>query len=149
MPNNVLDSFHAVSKHPNFDRDLFDTLEEMVSYSARLLPDVFIASVKETGYLYKYNVKNSVDPVLGKWRLLSDKEPIDAIAVNGIDSVSNTLYMNKYLYDIKTGKVYYIDPTARRNVSASVIINKVTITQTLYDKLSDFQKEKPILWLVD
>ena len=146
---NVISSFSMKSNKPNFDRDLFNTISDMVAFSERRLPDVFIASVKETGKIYKYNKLNEVDPILGKWRLLSDKEPINAIAVNGIDSVSNTLYINKYLYDIKTDEIYYIDPTARRNVSSCVIVNKVTITQTLYDTLSDFQKEKPILWLVD
>jgi len=146
---NVIDSFSMKSNKPNFDRDLFNTISEMVAFSERRLPEVFIASVKETGMTYKYNKTNEVDPVLGKWRLLSDKEPIDATAVNGIDNISNTLYMNKYLYDIQTDQIYYIDPTARRNVSGCVIVNKVTITRALYDMLSDSQKERPILWLVD
>jgi hypothetical protein len=68
MANNVLTSFSMLNNKPNFDRDLFNTVSDMVAFSERRLPDIFIASVKETGKTYKYTKTNEVDPVLGKWR---------------------------------------------------------------------------------
>jgi len=148
MPS-VIESFNAVSNKPNFDRDIFATVADMVAFSERRLPDMYIANVKETGLTYKYKKTNSIDPILGKWRVFDGNSVIDAIAVNGIDSVSLTIYIGKYLFDIKNGKVYYVTVDGKQNVTANTTVNRVSITQQLYDKMGEYQKNKNIIWLID
>lgn len=68
MSISLLDNIAIKKQSPNVERDLFDTIEAMVAYSENYLPAVFECNVKEDGKRYRYNVSNSVDPVLGKWR---------------------------------------------------------------------------------
>lgn len=70
MSISLLDNLSIKKKSPNVERDLFNTIEEMVAFSENYLPDVFECNVKEDGNRYRYNVSNSVDDVLGKWRLV-------------------------------------------------------------------------------
>jgi len=63
-----LDNIAIKKKAPNVDRDLFETIADMVSYSENYLPAIFQCYVVETGKRYVYNVSNSIDPVFGKWR---------------------------------------------------------------------------------
>lgn len=70
MSISLLDNLSIKKKSPNVERDLFNTIDEMVAFSENYLPDVFECNVKEDGNRYRYNVSNSVDEVLGKWRLV-------------------------------------------------------------------------------
>lgn len=93
MSISLLDNLSIKKKSPNVERDLFNTIEEMVAFSENYLPDVFECNVKEDGNRYRYNVSNSVDEVLGKWRLVGGnadvsleeyykKEEIDTLTSN-------------------------------------------------------------------
>ena len=68
MAISVLEGFDYGGQLPNFSRDLFETVADMVAYEEVYLPPVFETNVVETGKRYRYNVSNSVDPELGKWR---------------------------------------------------------------------------------
>lgn len=68
MALSFIDNIDYRGKKPNFARDLFDTVADMVAFSENYLPDVFIACCKETGKLYMFNRSNPVDETLGKWR---------------------------------------------------------------------------------
>lgn len=50
---------------------MFESISDMANFSENYLPDLFEAYNKEDGNKYKYNVSNSVDPVTGKWRLVT------------------------------------------------------------------------------
>lgn len=63
-----LDNLNIKKKAPNVERDLFETIADMVDWSENYLPAIFPCYVVETGKRYVFNVSNSVDPVLGKWR---------------------------------------------------------------------------------
>lgn len=68
----LLDNLSIRKKSPNVERDLFNTIADMVAFSENYLPDVFECNVTDdNGNRYRYNVSNSVDPTLGKWRLVS------------------------------------------------------------------------------
>ena len=71
MGISILDNFDYRAGKPNFTRDLFATVEEMVAFPEMYLPSVFECNVTDTGDRYRYNVNNDVDPVTGKWRLVT------------------------------------------------------------------------------
>lgn len=66
----TLSGFDYRGQQPNFSRDMFNTIAEMVAFSENYLPDVFIAHVVEDGKTYKYQRSNIEDADLGKWRVL-------------------------------------------------------------------------------
>ena len=68
MAVSILEGFDYGGPLPNFSRDLFETVADMVAFSEDYLPPVFECNVKENGKRYRFNVSNSVDPELGKWR---------------------------------------------------------------------------------
>lgn len=80
MSISLLDNIAIKKQSPNVERDLFDTVDAMVAYSENYLPAVFECNVKETGERYRYNVSNSVDPKLGKWRLVKGGDGSDLSA---------------------------------------------------------------------
>lgn len=74
MAISILEGFDYGGKLPNFQRDLFETIADMVNYSENYLPDIFECNVKENGKRYRFNISNSVDEVTGKWREVSGGE---------------------------------------------------------------------------
>lgn len=58
----VVDNFNYRGKKPNFDRDSFDTLQDMKNYSENSLDDGHISYCKETNKHYKFNSNNQSDP---------------------------------------------------------------------------------------
>ena len=64
----ITENFDYLGSKQNFERDSYATISDMVSVRAKDLPDIFIATCKETGKLYIYNKDNDVDETLGKWR---------------------------------------------------------------------------------
>ena len=71
MSISLLDNLSIKKKSPNVERDLFDTIADMVAFSENYLPDVFECNVKEDGNRYRYNVSNAdLGDGLGKWRLV-------------------------------------------------------------------------------
>lgn len=68
MSISVLDNFSIKKQAPNVERDLFETVADMVAFSENYLPDVFECNVKEDGKRYRYMRSNAVDDTTGKWR---------------------------------------------------------------------------------
>ena len=58
------------SPQQNFVRDSFATVSDMLAYNEDLLPEVFHASVEDTGKMYTYwksRPSSEQDPTTGKW----------------------------------------------------------------------------------
>lgn len=66
----ILSGFDYRGQLPNFSRDIFNSVDEMVAFNENYLPDIFIANVIENGKTYKYQRSNSLDESLGRWREL-------------------------------------------------------------------------------
>lgn len=64
----ILEGFDYKGQLPNFGRDMFYTVADMVAFNENYLPDIFTTNVVEDGKTYKYQRSNIVDPVLGRWR---------------------------------------------------------------------------------
>lgn len=73
----VADNFNYRGKKPNFDRDSFDTLQDMKNYSENSLDDGHISYCKETSKHYKFNSNNQSDPTTGKWVEQHEAVPAD------------------------------------------------------------------------
>ena len=86
MAVSLLDNFSYNGKKPNFSRDLMPSVEVMRNYNENYLPPVFTTLCEEDGKRYRYNVSNSVDPVLGKWRL-DEGDSIDAYTKSETDTL--------------------------------------------------------------
>ena len=97
----TLSGFDYRGQQPNFSRDMFTTVAEMVAFSENYLPDVFIAHVVEDGKTYKYQRSNIEDADLGKWRELEGGGSADLSAYYKRTEVDDLLG-NKV--DKETGK---------------------------------------------
>lgn len=72
----VADNFNYRGKKPNFDRDSFDTLQDMKNYSENSLDDGHISYCKETNKHYKFNSNNQSYPTTGKIEYIKGKPVI-------------------------------------------------------------------------
>ena len=72
MAISLIDNLKIQNKKQNVERDSFVSIADMVAYSPNYLPNLFHTMCEETGKIYVYNVNNDNDPVLGKWRELSN-----------------------------------------------------------------------------
>jgi hypothetical protein len=81
MAISLADNFSYSGAKPNFERDSYTTLADMVNVNENNLPAVFVGVCLETGKAYLFNKSNEIDPVLGKWR---------EFAGNSVDSVRKT-----------------------------------------------------------
>jgi hypothetical protein len=81
----------------------------MVSFSEMYLPSVFECNIK-SGDRYRFNVNNEVDPILGKWRLVStaDSEPIEGYTKDEINAIMETK-MDKPEVEGTTGQFLSLD----------------------------------------
>ena len=73
----ILSGYDYRGQLPNFSRDMFATIEEMVNFSENYLPEIFIAHVVENGKTYKYQRSNLLDEDLGRWRELEGGATVD------------------------------------------------------------------------
>ena len=94
MSLNILDSFNYQGKNQNFARDSFKTIADMVAYPETSLPDIFTATNEETGKQYIYNVNNTVDATLGKWR--ENSVSISADSTNAIAQKTDGIYVKEF-----------------------------------------------------
>ena len=97
MAVSILDNWDYRGKKPDFGRNLFETIDEMVAFSENYLPAVYECNVVENGNRYRYNVSNIEDPILGKWRLVESsggamdltdyykKTEVDTLLQNKVD----------------------------------------------------------------
>lgn len=94
----VADNFNYRGKKPNFDRDSFDTLQDMKNYSENSLDDGHISYCKETDKRYKFNSNNQSDPTTGKWVEQHEAVPADEEDIteqNGTLQLANKTYSNR------------------------------------------------------
>ena len=90
MAFGLMDTFIYKGKKPNFSRDQFQTLAEMIGYPEYYLPDTFIATCVEDGNAYLFNRNNSIKAASGKWRKLAGgTTDVDAIPIEDIKSLFN------------------------------------------------------------
>ena len=87
MGISIIDNFDYRAGKPNFTRDLFENIEEMVAFPEMYLPTVFECNIK-SGDRYRFNANNEVDPILGKWRLvnLGNSGPIEGYTKDEINA---------------------------------------------------------------
>lgn len=97
----VADNFNYRGKKPNFDRDSFDTLQDMKNYSENSLDDGHISYCKETNKHYKFNSNNQSDPTTGKWVEQHEAVPADE---EDITEQNGTLQLANKTYDKQSFK---------------------------------------------
>lgn len=71
MSISMLDNIGYKGRKADNVRSFFETKADMVAFSENYLPDVYITICGEDGNQYKFNRSNTVDPELGKWRLVT------------------------------------------------------------------------------
>lgn len=132
----VADNFNYRGKKPNFDRDSFDTLQDMKNYSENSLDDSHISYCKETDKHYKFNSNNQSDPTTGKWVEQHEAVPADE---EDITEQNGTLQLANKTYDKQSfsglGRVYLRkNIVGDKNVLTQAMINKAnTIYVIQYD----------------
>lgn len=132
----VADNFNYRGKKPNFDRDNFDTLQDMKNYSENSLDDGHISYCKETDKHYKFNSNNQSDPTTGKWVEQHEAVPADE---EDITEQNGTLQLANKTYDKQSfsglGRVYLRkNIVGDKNVLTQAMINKAnTIYVIQYD----------------
>ena len=132
----VADNFNYRGKKPNFDRDSFDTLQDMKNYSENSLDDGHISYCKETNKHYKFNSNNQSDPTTGKWVEQHEAVPADE---EDITEQNGTLQLANKTYDKQSfsglGRVYLRkNIVGDKNVLTQAMINKAnTIYVIQYD----------------
>lgn len=132
----VADNFNYRGKKPNFDRDSFDTLQDMKNYSENSLDDGHISYCKETDKHYKFNSNNQSDPTTGKWVEQHEAVPADE---EDITEQNGTLQLANKTYDKQSfsglSRVYLRkNIVGDKNVLTQAMINKAnTIYVIQYD----------------
>lgn len=132
----VADNFNYRGKKPNFDRNSFDTLQDMKNYSENSLDDGHISYCKETDKHYKFNSNNQSDPTTGKWVEQHEAVPADE---EDITEQNGTLQLANKTYDKQSfsglGRVYLRkNIVGDKNVLTQAMINKAnTIYVIQYD----------------
>lgn len=137
----VADNFNYRGKKPNFDRDSFDTLQDMKNYSENSLDDGHISYCKETDKHYKFNSNNQSDPTTGKWVEQHEAVPADE---EDITEQNGTLQLANKTYDKQSfsglGRVYLRkNIVGDKNVLTQAMINKantIYVIQYDYDDLA-------------
>lgn len=92
MALSFLDNVDYRGKKPNFQRDMFTTKADMISFSENYLPDMFITTCVEDGNIYLFNRNNIVDADTGKWRKIGNSEDITTtVEPDGTTTYSMTI----------------------------------------------------------
>lgn len=133
----VADNFNYRGKKPNFDRDSFDTLQDMKNYSENSLDDGHISYCKETSKHYKFNSNNQSDPTTGKWIEQHEAVPADEEDIteqNGTLQLANKTY-DKFGNELTWSKSDWLNPDgslATKVIFASKL-NDFTKNNTIYN----------------
>lgn len=88
----VADNFNYRGKKPNFDRDSFDTLQDMKNYSENSLDDGHISYCKETDKHYKFNSNNQSDPTTN---MVANLGGVSIEYIKGKPVISGDMYVSK------------------------------------------------------
>ena len=122
----VADNFNYRGKKPNFDRDSFDTLQDMKNYSENSLDDGHISYCKETDKHYKFNSNNQSDPTTGKWVEQHEAVPADE---EDITEQNGTLQLANKTYDKQS-----FSGLGRVHLRKNIVGDKNVLTQAMINK---------------
>lgn len=122
----VADNFNYRGKKPNFDRDSFDTLQDMKNYSENSLDDGHISYCKETNKHYKFNSNNQSDPTTGKWVEQHEAVPADE---EDITEQNGTLQLANKTYDKQS-----FSGLCRVYLRKNIVGDKNVLTQAMINK---------------
>ena len=70
MSVSMIDNISYKGRLSDNIRSMFATVADMAAFSEDYLPDVYVTLCAEDGLQYKFIRSNTVDPVLGKWRVV-------------------------------------------------------------------------------
>lgn len=96
MAINIGSNFNYNGKLPNFERDSFETLLDMRSYSEQSIDEGHISYCKETDKHYKFNSNNELDNKTGRWREFNSGSIEESGKVK-LDSNSEADYLNSFI----------------------------------------------------
>lgn len=68
----ILNNWNYKGSKPDFDRQQFATFEEMAAFREDYLPEIYEAYCLEDHNKYRFKKTNSVDPKIGKWRIVTE-----------------------------------------------------------------------------
>lgn len=74
---------------PNFERDMYQTLADMLAVKKTKMPAMFVGMCIETGKVYLYDKNNESDPVLGLWREIGAANEVAISEENGNIIIEN------------------------------------------------------------
>lgn len=94
MAINIGSNFNYNGKLPNFERDSFETLLDMRSYSEQSIDEGHISYCKETNKHYKFNSNNDIDSTLGKWREFNNSIIDEKVKM---DNTTNAKYLSELI----------------------------------------------------
>ena len=112
MGVSILDNWQYLGKKPDFTRQLFETVADMVAFNENYLPPVYECNVIEDGCRYRYQLTNDLDPVLGRWRKVEGGS-------GTVEEAEDVGYENEKLPDVEDIKqaldeivdqIYYVLP---------------------------------------
>ena len=143
MGISIIDNFNYRAGKPNFERDLFEDVAEMVAFPEMYLPPVFEANIKTTGDRYRYNVNNEVDPLTGKWRLVVGggggsnegytKSEINAYLELKLDKPEIEGTTGQILSISEEGKNIFIDPPQYDDTELKELIQDIQLGNLSYE----------------
>lgn len=117
-------NFTFQGKQPNFERDRFATKAAMKAFPETSIDDGHLSYCAEDGNTYQFKSSNSVDAVIGKWRVF--KADVDLSAYATVDTVN--IGLNKKI-DIRGVKS---DTTQEDNKVIKILIidipDKINLT---------------------
>ncbi len=143
MGISIIDNFDYRAGKPNFTRDLFEDLEALVAFPEMYLPPVFEANIKSTGDRYRYNVNNEVDPLTGKWRLVTGgsggptesytKDEINAYLDLKLDAPAVEGTEGQVLSKDEYGNNIFIDPLQYDDTELRGLIEEIQLGNLNYE----------------
>ena len=98
MSVSMIDNISYKGRLSDNIRSMFATVADMAAFSEDYLPDVYVTLCAEDGLQYKFIRSNTVDPVLGKWRVVEGgsgdlssyytKSQVNTLLDNKVDKVT-------------------------------------------------------------
>lgn len=133
MALKIGDNISYQGKQPNFSRDTFTELQEMVRFPETSLDEGHISLCLETGKRYIFYSTNTIDPVLGRWRLVVD---------TALDATSENPVQNKVIYqkfqDLETDTSESHTELEQRVID-NELVNSASLND-LNDRLNDTEE---------
>ena len=91
---------------PDFERQYYETIEDMKAVKKLKMPQMYIAMCRETGLIYLYNKDNDEDETLGLWREFQGGSGGQEIQVEELPTASSANVGNIYQYIGETDDTY-------------------------------------------